>query len=159
MEDKKENMETTAESVEKVKRCKQKEKTFSRDEVNKIVNAETNKALKKYKEQVEAEKTQTAKLARIKKDEKLQYQLEKERSEKQEALAELNAYRLKEKATKLASEKRIERSLLDLIDFKTVTAETLKDNMDNLSKIFNKAVEKTINEKLKEDVPIAKRIN
>lgn len=98
-------------------------------------------------------------MARIKKDEKLQYQLEKERSEKQEALAELNAYRLKEKATKLASEKRIERSLLDLIDFKTVTAETLKDNMDNLSKIFNKAVEKTINEKLKEDVPIAKRIN
>lgn len=156
MEDNKEDMETTAESVEKVETSKEEVKTFTRDEVNKIVNAETNKALEKYKEQVEAEKTEAEKLAKMKSDEKLQYQLEKEKSEKDNALAELNAYRLKEEAVKIASEKGLEVSLLDLIDFKTVTAEKLNENIDNLSNVFNKAVEKTVNERLKEDTPTTK---
>lgn len=156
MEDNKENMETTAESVEKVEVSKEEVKTFTRDEVNKIVNAETNKALEKYKEQVEAEKTEAEKLAKMKSDEKLQYQLEKEKTEKDDALAELNAYKLKEEAIKIASEKGLEVSLLNLINFKTVTAEKLNENIDNLSTVFNKAVEKTVNERLKEDTPITK---
>ena len=160
MEDNKENLETTAESVENVETSKvedkKENKTFTRDEVNKMINAETNKALEKYKEQVEAEKTEAEKLAKMKSDEKLQYQLEKEKSEKDNALAELNAYKLKEEAIKVASEKGLEVSLLNLIDFKTVTAEKLNENIDNLSTVFNKAVEKMVNEKLKEDTPITK---
>lgn len=156
MEDNKENMESTAESVEKVETSKEEVKTFTRDEVNKIVNAETNKALEKYKEQVEAEKTEAEKLAKMKSDEKLQYQLEKEKTEKDDALAELNAYKLKEEAIKIASEKGLEVSLLNLIDFRSVTAEKLNENIDNLSTVFNKAVEKTVNERLREDTPITK---
>ncbi len=156
MEDNRENMEPTAESVDKVETPKEEVKTFTRDEVNKIVNAETNKALEKYKEQVEAEKTEAEKLAKMKSDEKLQYQLEKEKTEKDNALTELNAYRLKEEAIKIASEKGLEVSLLNLIDFKTVTAEKLNENIDNLSTVFNKAVEKAVNERLKEDTPITK---
>lgn len=159
MEDNKENMEATAESVETVETSKEEVKTFTRDEVNKIVNAETNKALEKYKEQVEAEKTEAEKLAKMKSDEKLQYQLQKEKSEKDNALAELNAYKLKEEAIKIASEKGLEVSLLNLIDFKTVTAEKLNDNIDNLSAVFNRAVEKAVNERLKEDIPITKTGN
>lgn len=156
MEDNKENMEPTAESVDKVETPKEEVKTFTRDEVNKIVNAETNKALEKYKEQVEAEKTEAEKLAKMKSDEKLQYQLAKEKSEKDNALAELNAYKLKEEAIKIASEKGLEVSLLNLIDFRSVTAEKLNENIDNLSTVFNKAVEKTVNERLKEDTPTTK---
>ena len=156
MEDNKENMESTAESVEKVETSKEEVKTFTRDEVNKIVNAETNKALDKYKEQVEAEKTEAEKLAKMKSDEKLQYQLEKEKSEKDNALAELNAYRLKEEAIKIASDKGLDVSLLNLINFKATTAEELNTNIDNMSNVFNKAVEKAVNERLKEDTPITK---
>lgn len=156
MEDNKENMETTAESVETVETSKEEVKTFTRDEVNKIVNAETNKALEKYKEQVEAEKTEAEKLAKMKSDEKLQYQLEKEKSEKDNALAELNAYKLKEEAIKVASEKGLDVSLLNLINFKTTTAEELSTNIDNMTSVFNKAVEKVVNERLKEDTPTTK---
>ena len=156
MEDNKENMETTAESVGIVETSKEEVKTFSRDEVNKIVNAETNKALEKYKEQLQAEKTEAEKLAKMKSDEKFQYQLEKEKSEKDNALAELNAYKLKEEAIKIASEKGLDVSLLNLINFKTTTAEELNTNIDNISNVFNKAVEKAVNEKLKEDTPITK---
>lgn len=156
MEDNKENMETTAESVETVETSKEEVKTFTRDEVNKIVNAETNKALEKYKEQVEAEKTEAEKLAKMKSDEKLQYQLEKTQSEKDNALAELNAYKLKEEAIKIASEKGLDVSLLNLINFKSTTAEELNANIDNITSVFNKAVEKSVNERLKEDTPITK---
>lgn len=156
MEDNKENMESTAESVEKVETSKEEVKTFTRDEVNKIVNAETNKALEKYKEQVEAEKTEAEKLAKMKSDEKLQYQLKKEKSEKDDALAELNAYKLKEEAIKVASEKGLDVSLLNLINFKTTTAEELNTNIENMTSVFNKAVEKAVNERLKEDTPITK---
>ena len=156
MEDNKENMETTAESVETVETSKEEVKTFTRDEVNKIVNAETNKALERYKEQVEAEKTEAEKLAKMKSDEKLQYQLEKEKSEKDNALAELNAYKLKEEAIKIASEKGLDVSLLNYFNFKTEKAETINSKIDEISNAFNKAVEKAVNERLKEDTPITK---
>lgn len=151
MEDNKKNMEATAESVEMVKTSKEKVKTFTRDEVNKIVNAETNKTRKKYKEQMEAEK-----LAKMKSDEELLYQLEKEKIEKDNALAELNEYRLKEEAIKIAREKGLEVSLLNLIDFKNVTSETLSKNIDKLTIVFNQSVEKAVNERLKEEIPITK---
>ena len=151
------NLETTAESVEKAEvEVKTQEKTFTRDELNKIVNAEKSKVLEEYKAQIEAEKTEAEKLAKMKSDEKLQYQLEKSNEEKENALAELNAYKLKEEAVKIASEKGLDVSLLNLIDFKTVTAQKLSENIDNMTAVFNKAVEKAVNDKLKEDTPITK---
>lgn len=129
-------------------------------ELQSYVDRRVSDALKtaktKWQEDLEAEKTEAEKLAKMKSDEKLQYQLNKEKSEKDNALAELNAYRLKEEAIKIASEKGLEVSLLDLIDFKTVTAEKLNENIDNLSIVFNKAVEKSVNERLKEDTPTTK---
>lgn len=160
MEDNK-SLETTAESAENVETeaKESQEKTFTRDEVNKIVHAEKVKALDEYKAQVEAEKTEAEKLAKMKSDEKLQYQLEKTNKEKEEALAKLNAFELKEEATKIASEKGLEISLLDLIDFKTATAESIDAQINNMLSVFNKAVEKAVNEKLKEDSPISKLEN
>ena len=152
------SMETTAESVEKVETevKENQEKTFTRDELNKIVSAEKTKALDEYKAQVEAEKTEAEKLAKMKSDEKLQYQLEKSNEEKNNALAELNAYKLKEEAIKIASEKGLDVSLLAYFDFKNLKAEEVNSKIDEISNAFNKAVEKAVNEKLKEDSPISK---
>lgn len=129
-------------------------------ELQSYVDRRVSEALKtaktKWQEDLEVEKTEAEKLAKMKSDEKLQYQLEKEKSEKDNALTELNAYKLKEEALKVASEKGLDVSLLDLIDFKTVTAEKLNENIENLSTVFNKAVEKEVNERLKEDTPVTK---
>lgn len=102
------------------------------------------------------EKSEAEKLAKMNKEQKLEYQAQKEKQEKENALAELNAYKMKEQATTIASDKGLEVSLLNLIDFKTVTAEKLAENIDNLSAVFNKAVEKAVNERLKEDTPVSK---
>lgn len=129
-------------------------------ELQSYVDRRVSEALKtaktKWQNDLEAEKTEAEKLAKMKSDEKLQYQLEKEKSEKDNALAELNAYKLKEEAIKVASEKGLDVSLLNLIDFKSTTAEQLNANIENMTSVFNKAVEKVVNERLKEDTPITK---
>lgn len=128
--------------------------------VDKKVTQGINTALEKAKKQWELEqdeqKTEAEKLANMNEKQKAEYELKKANKEKENALAELNAYKLKEEATKIASEKGLEVSLLNLIDFKTVTAEKLTENIDNLVAVFNKAVEKAVNEKLKEDTPTTK---
>ena len=159
MEDNKEkSMESTAESVEKTAETEQKEqeKTFTRDELNKIVSAEKTKALEEYKAQVEADKSEAEKLAKMKSDEKLQYQLEKSNKEKEDALAELNAFKLKDKALEIAKEKGLDSSLLAYFDYKTIKAEELNSKIDEISTTFNKAVEKAVNERLKEETPTTK---
>lgn len=144
-------------------------KTQTFDEVlsNKEYQAEFDRRVQKaietaktkWKEINDAEKSEADKLAKMNKEQKLEYEAQKANKEKDNALAELNAYKLKEQALTIASEKGLEVSLLNLIDFKTVTAEKLSENIDNLSAVFNKAVEKAVNEKLKEDTPITKTSN
>ena len=141
-------------------------KTQTFDEVlsNKEYQAEFDRRVQKaietaktkWQEINDAEKSEAEKLAKMNKEQKLEYEAQKERKEKEEALARLNAYELKEQALTIASEKGLDVNLLNLIDFKTVTAEKLNENIDNLSVVFNKAVEKVVNEKLKEDTPITK---
>lgn len=101
----------------------------------------------------DAEKSEAEKLASMNEKQKLEYQIQKEKTEKESAFAELNAYKMKEQAISIANEKGVDVSLLDLIDFKTITAEKLTSNIDNLSNVFNKAVEKAVNDRLKEDTP------
>ncbi|MCI8641151.1 MAG: DUF4355 domain-containing protein [Clostridia bacterium] len=129
-------------------------------ELQSYVDRRVSDALKtaktKWQEDLEAEKTEAEKLAKMKSDEKLQYQLQKEKSEKDNALAELNAYKLKEQALNIASEKGLDVSLLSYFDFKTLKAEEINSKIDEISTAFNKAVEKVVNERLKEDTPITK---
>lgn len=103
-------------------------KIFTRDELNKIVNTEKTKAIQEYQAKIQAEET--------------------------EAMARLNAYELKEKALRMAEQKGLDISLLAFIDLTSMTPEKLSQKMDQLLTIFNKAVEQSINERLKEDTPM-----
>lgn len=125
-------------------------------EFDKRVQKAIETAKGKWQEINDAEKSEAEKLAKMNKEQRLEYEVEKEKREKENALAKVNAYELKEEALKIASEKGLDVSLLNLIDFKAVTAEKLSENIENLSSVFNKAVEKAVNEKLKEDTPVTK---
>ena len=59
------------------------------------------------------------------------------------------------KAT-IAKEKGLDSSLLAYFDYKTIKAEELNAKIDEISTTFNKAVEKAVNERLKEDTPTTK---
>lgn len=114
-------------------------------------------AKNKWQEINDAEKTEAEKLAKMNKEQKLEYEIQKANKEKENTLAELNAYKMKEQAVSIASEKGVDVSLLNLIDFKTITAEKLTEDINNLSTVLNKAVEKAVNERLKEDTPTTKK--
>ena len=116
-----------------------------------IETAKTN-----WQEIMNNEKSEAEKLAKMNKEQKLEYQAQKAEQEKANALAKLNAYELKEQALKIASEKGLDVSLLNFFDFSTAKAEELNPKIDEISSAFNKAVEKAVNERLKEDTPISK---
>lgn len=108
---------------------------------------------KDYEAKLEEQKSEAEKLAKMNAEQKMAY--EKEQSDKRalEAEAKLNAYELKDQALTLAKEKGLEISLLDLIDFSREKAETVQAKIEGIKSTFDKAVEKAINEKLKEGTP------
>lgn len=116
-----------------------------------IETAKTN-----WQEIMDNEKTEAEKLAKMNKEQKLEYQAQKAEKEKSDALAKLNAYELKEQALKVASEKGLDVSLLNFFDFSTAKADEINSKIDEIASAFNKAVEKAVNERLKEDTPVSK---
>ena len=125
-------------------------------EFDKRVQKAINTAKANWEEIMNSEKTEAEKLAKMNKEQKLEYQAQKERTDKEKALAELNAYKLKEQATKIASEKGLDISLLTFFNFETVKAEEINSKIKEVSNAFNKAFEKAVNERLKEDTPTQK---
>lgn len=124
---------------------------FDRRVQKAIETAKTN-----WQEIMDNEKSEAEKLAKMNKEQKLEYQAQKAEKEKSDALAKLNAYELKEQALKVASEKGLDVSLLNFFDFSTAKADEINSKIDEISNAFNKAVEKAVNERLKEDTPISK---
>ncbi len=143
-----------------------KKETQTFDEVlsNKEYQAEFDRRVQKaietaktkWQEINDAQKTEAEKLAKMNKEQKLEYEAQKERREKEDALAKLNAYELKDKAIEIAKEKGVDISLLSYFDYSTIKAEELNGKIDEISNAFNKAVEKAVNERLKEDTPTTK---
>lgn len=129
------------------------EKTFTRDELNKIVASEKAKAMEDYKKQLEAEKSEAEKLANMKAEEKLKYELEKEQKKSSDAVAELEAYKLKDTALGIAKEKNIPVGLLELINFKGSNAEDVNSKLENIGKVFNAEVQKALEDRLKQSSP------
>lgn len=130
-----------------------KEKTYTRDELNKIISAEKEKVKAELIKEAENQRTEAEKLAKMNAEEKHKYELDKANQEKNEALAKLNAYELKDTATKIAREKGLDITLLDIIDYSKETADSVKTKIEDISSIFNKAVEDGINKKLQEKSP------
>lgn len=106
-----------------------------------------------WQKKAEKERSEAEALAKMTEEEKHKHELQKLDDERRQAVAELNAYRLKEEASKIATEKGIDVSLLSLIDFSTATAENVKEKIESLGSVFSKAVERAVNDKLKQPRP------
>ena len=110
-----------------------------------------------WQKRAEKEKSEAEALAKMTEDEKHQHELSKLEAERKQAVAELNAYKLKDEASKIAKEKEIDTALLDLIDYSSATAENVKEKLDSIETAFKKAVEKAVNEKMRQTPPQAVR--
>lgn len=125
------------------------ERTFTRDELNRAVAAEKVKAVEAYKLQAEQEKAEAEKLAKMNADEKLTHA----QQQAQAATAELNAYKLKAEATRIAAEAGLPASFLDMVDFRIMKAEEVNALIEKMAKDFKASTEALLNEKLKQSPP------
>lgn len=124
-------------------------------EFDKKVQKSLDTARAKWEAEREAEKTEAEKLAKMKEDERKDYEIEQARKKQEEAEAKLNAYELKEEAIKMANnpETQVDVSLLSLIDFRSIKAEQVEPTIKNIKKVFDSAVENEVNKRLKETTP------
>lgn len=106
-----------------------------------------------WQKKAEKERSEAEALAKMTEEEKHQHEIQKLDAERKQAVAELNAYRLKDEAAKIAAEKGIDVTLLDLIDYSSSSAEVVKDKLEAIETAFSKAVEKAVNERLKQPKP------
>ena len=112
------------------------------------------KARVEWEEEAKAKQTEAEKLAKMDAEQKAKYELKKERERADEAIARLNAYELKSTAIKIAQEKGLDISLLEDIDYSKQTADTIVTIIDTKKAVFDKAIEKAMNDKYKEKSPI-----
>lgn len=157
-EEVKENVESTAESVEKVKESKveepkKEEKLFTRDELNKILNAEKQKERENVLKELEVKKEEAEKLAQMDENQKKDYQLQEALKRATEAEKKLSARDLEAETLKQAGEKGISLELIKTIDFEKETAESIAKKLEIFEKSLKKEKEKIISEYSKEPAP------
>lgn len=129
-----------------------KDPDYQREFDRKVAKA-TEKSKAKWQKEADEKRSEAEALAKMSEEEKHKHELSKIEAERSKAVAELNAYKLKDEAQKIAAEKGIDIALLDLIDYSTATAEDVKAKLDAIDAAVRKAVEKGVNEKLKQPSP------
>jgi hypothetical protein len=108
----------------------------------------------KWEEEEKSKRSEAEKLAKMDAEQKAKYELKKANEERDSAIARLNAYELKNTAIKIAQEKGLDISLLEDIDYSKQTAETITTIIDTKKAVFDKALEKAMNDKYKESTPL-----
>ncbi len=120
-------------------------------EFDKRINKAIETAKSKWDEEAKAQADEAAKLAKMKADEKAEY----ERQKREQALADREAAitrrELHAEAVTQLTDKGLPASLADILD--CTSAENCKKSMEAVEKAFNEAVEKKVNEKLKGNTP------
>ena len=76
------------------------EKTFTQDEVNAMIQKRVGRALKDKESEIENARTEAAKLAKMNKDQKKDYELKKAQQQAEDARAQLARYQLRDAARK-----------------------------------------------------------
>lgn len=111
------------------KQSEQQAKTFTQDEVNKIVS----QRLERQKEQLKAKEDEAKKLSRMNAEQKANYELEKANKRAEEAAAKLARYEMRDSAKQMLADGGVnnaDNSLLDLVV--TDTAESTQENVNVL---------------------------
>lgn len=157
-EEVKKDMEPTAESVEKEKSKveepkKEEEKTFTRDEVNKMINAEKQKERQTVLKEIEDKKEEAERMAQMSEEEKHKELLKTEKERADKAEKTLNAYKLKDETIRQANEKGIPLDLIQTLDFEVETAESIYNKLAIFEKTSKLVREKAISEYSKEPPP------
>ena len=123
------NTESEQPNDSEEKQGEQQAKTFTQEEVNKIVS----QRLERQKEQLKAKEDEAKKLSRMNAEQKANYELEKANKRAEEAAAKLARYEMRDSAKQMLADggfNNADNSLLDLVV--TDTAESTQENVNVL---------------------------
>lgn len=128
---------------------KQNEKKYTDDEVNEIIN----KKFEKWTKQKEKEMDEAKKLAEMTAQEKSEYENKQLKKELEELRNANTISEMSKTARGILKERNIDISDELLSMLVTKEADTTKKNVEGFAEMFDKAVEKAVNEKLKGNPP------
>ncbi|WP_165627062.1 DUF4355 domain-containing protein [Streptococcus equi] len=144
-----EQVDTQKEAVEHPKQ--EHERTFTRADISKMMAAERTKWESEQSEAIEKARTEGERLAKLSKDERAKEEEQKRLdaiAEREKAVAERE---MRIETHSLLVEKGLPLDFIDIV--LATTAEEVKANIDNLQTIFDKAVEKRVNDRLAQKPP------
>ena len=128
---------------------KHNEKKYTDDEVNDIIN----KKFEKWTKQKEKEMDEAKKLADMTAQEKVEYERNQLKKELEELRNANTISEMSKTARGILKERNIDISDELLSMLVTKEADTTKKNVEGFAEMFDKAVEKAVNEKLKGNPP------
>ncbi|EKC6437886.1 DUF4355 domain-containing protein [Staphylococcus pseudintermedius] len=128
-------------------------KTYTEEEFNKRLHDELSRRMKQKEREKQEAVEEAAKLAKMNKDQKAEYEREKLESELKQLRAEKAMNEMRSEARVMFKDKDIDVSdeLLDIVV--SDSAETTKNNVDNLTKILDEMVQKKLQETLRQNSP------
>lgn len=115
--------------------------------VNKALETARGKWQTEQQKAIEDAKTEAEKLAKMNADQKAQYEKEKQEADFNKRLADLNARELKATAKETLGEKGLPLELAEVLNY--ADADTCNKSIEAVGKVFQQAVEKAVNEKLR----------
>ena len=132
----------------------QETKTFTQEELDKIVQGRIAKERKAWEKHLEDEKTEAQKLETMSEKEKKKYQEEKRIKELDDREAAITRRELTAQAKVQLADKGIPTELAEILNL--TDAESCKKSIETVEKAFQTAVEKAVEEKIKGNAPMKK---
>lgn len=122
-------------------------------EFDRKVAKSTEKAKAKWQKEAEKERSEAEALAKMSQEEKYEHEISKLKEELKQKDDVISSRDLKDEALNIMTQEGINPSLIKLVNFTGANAETVKAQIDTIKEIFGKAVEDSVNEKLKQPRP------
>lgn len=129
-------------------------KTFTQEELDKIVQGRIAKERKAWEKHLEDEKTEAQKLETMSEKEKKKYQEEKRIKELDDREAAITRRELTAQAKVQLADKGIPTELAEILNL--TDADSCKKSIETVEKAFQSAVEKAVEEKIKGREPMKK---
>lgn len=124
--------------------------------VNKGIDTAKTNWETEYKKQLEAEKTEAERLAKLTEEERIKEEMEAKDKKIAELEAKENARTLKDETLKIFTKKDIPLAYIDLFDFNNISADKIAEKVELLSNNLSKDKESWLNNVLKQNPPTQK---
>ena len=148
------NEQTTEQTTEQVEQvAEQTVKTFTQEEVDKIVNKRLARERKDIEAKIEAERAEAERLAKLSEAEKQQELFKKQVAEFEATKRAFEQEKLLNETSKQLAAKNLPVEFAEML--KAKDAESTFENIKVFEEKFNQAVEKLVNERLKGTAPKA----